>query len=318
MASPGSSAKSKPAQRYKFDATKSATQAGDGYGAIDIVVNVHTPRAFAEKRVPTDDDFRAKVRLKSPYHRGIAIEDYIAKMDRAGVERSFLIAVRCGDLRVRGSTEIPYEWVAEICAKYPHRFSGLAGLDPTRGIAGLKELDVAVKKNGFVGAHFYPHWFNEAPDSAVWYPYYARCAELDIPVMMQVGHCLVYQKDRRLPSIGRPMTLDRVAIHFPELKLIGIHLGYPWTEEMISVCWKHPNVYMAGDAYAPKHWPAQAVHYANTYGQNKFLFGTDWSVVDPERAMMDMHELNFRPEPLKKILRNNAIDVFKLKDKKAK
>ena len=316
MASSGSSTKSKPPQRYKFDATKSA--AGDGYGAIDIVVNVTTPRAFAEKRIPTDDDFRAKVRLKSPYRRGITIKDYIAKMDRAGVERSFLLAVRCGDLRVRGSTEIPYEWVAEVCAKYPHRFSGLAGLDPTRGMAGLKELDVAVKKYGFVGAHFYPHWFNEAPDSAVWYPYYARCAELDIPVMMQVGHCLVYQKDRRLPSIGRPMTLDRVAIHFPELKLIGIHLGYPWTDEMISVCWKHPNVYMAGDAYAPKHWPAQAVHYANTYGQNKFLFGTDWSVVDPERAMKDMHELNFRPEPLKKILRNNAIDLFKLKDKKAK
>ena len=83
--------------------------------------------------------------------------------------------------------------------------------------------------------------------------------------MMQVGHCLVYQKDRRLPTVGRPMTLDRVAIDFPELTLIGIHLGYPWTEEMISVCYKHPNVYMAGDAYAPKHWGASAVHYANTY-----------------------------------------------------
>jgi hypothetical protein len=37
------------------------------------------------------------------------------------------------------------------------------------------------------------------------------------------------------------MTLDRVAIDFPELTLIGIHLGYPWTEEMISVCTKHPK-----------------------------------------------------------------------------
>ena len=59
-----------------------------------------------------------------------------------------------------------------------------------------------MKEYGFVGAHFYPHWFNEAPDSAVWYPYYARCAELNIPVMMQVGHCLVYQKDRRLERAG--------------------------------------------------------------------------------------------------------------------
>ncbi|MGE0315812.1 MAG: amidohydrolase family protein [Lautropia sp.] len=291
---------------YPFDPAKTRL----GYGAIDIVVNLYTPEAIAEKRIPTDDDFRSKVRLNAPDRMGVTIEQYLEKMDRAGIERSLLVATRCGDLRVKGSTEIPYEWVAEICAKYPDRFSGLAGLDPTRGIAGLKQLDVAVKTYGFVGAHFYPHWFDEAPDSAVWYPYYARCAELEVPIMMQVGHCLVYQKDRRLPNVAKPMTLDRVAAHFPELNLIGIHLGYPWTDEMISMCWKHPNVYMAGDAYAPKHWPAQAVHYANTYGQDKFLFGTDWSVIDPERAMDDIHALNFRPDPLRKIVRDNAIKLF--------
>lgn len=293
-----------------FDPARTRT----GYGAIDIVVNVFTPEAFAEGRIPTDDRFRAQVRTRQEERRGVPIEDYIRKMDRAGIERSFLIAVRCGDLRVKGSVEIPYEWVRDICAKHPARFSGLAGIDPTRGIAGLKELDVAIKEYGFVGAHLYPHWFGEAPDAAIYYPYYARCAELGVPIMMQVGHCLVYQTDRRLPSVGRPMTLDRVAIHFPELTLIGIHLGYPWTDEMISCCWKHPNVYMAGDAYAPKHWPPQAVHYANTYGQDKFLFGTDWAVIDPERAMEEMHVLNFRPDPLKKILRNNAIRIFNLKD----
>ena len=290
------------------------TSARTGYGAIDIVVNVFTPEAFAEGRIPTDSRFREQVRTKQDDRLGVSIEDYLRKMDRAGIERSFLIAVRCGDLRVKGSVEIPYEWVRDICAKYPDRFYGLAGIDPTRGIKGLKELDVAIKEYGFVGGHLYPHWFSEAPDSAIYYPYYARCAELGVPIMMQVGHCLVYQQDRRLPSVGRPITLDKVAIHFPELTIIGIHLGYPWTDEMISCCTKHSNVYMAGDAYAPKHWPPQAVHYANTYGQDKFLFGTDWSVIDPERAMKEMHDLDFRPESLKKILRNNAIRIFNLPD----
>ncbi len=301
-----------PRPSRAFDPTKTRL----GYGAIDIVVNVYTPEAFAEGRIPTDDGFREKVGVKQPYRRGVTLEQYLEKMDRAGIERSLLVAVRCGDLRVKGSTEIPYEWVANMCAKYPDRLSGLAGIDPTRGIAGLRELDKAVHEYGFVGAHLYPHWFGEAPDCAIYYPYYARCAELGIPLMMQVGHCLVYQKDRRLPSVGRPMTLDRVAMHFPELTLIGIHLGYPWTDEMISCCWKHPNIYMAGDAYAPKHWPAQAVHYANTYGQNKFLFGTDWAVIDPERAMDDILNLDFRPEPLRKIMRDNAIRIFKLDEVK--
>jgi len=294
---------------YPFDPARTRS----GYGAIDIVVNMYTPDIIAEGRVPTDENFRDKVRIEHGHRRGLTLEQYIEKMDRAGIERSFLVAVRCGDLRIRGSTEIPYEMVHAAVQRYPHRFCGLAGVDPTRGIAGLKELDVAVKEYGFVGAHLYPHWFGQAPDAAIYYPYYARCAELGIPIMMQVGHCLVYQKDRRLPSVGRPITLDRVAIDFPELTLIGIHLGYPWTEEMISVCTKHPNVYMAGDAYAPKHWGASAVHFANTFGQDKFMFGTDWWVIDPERAVEEVHDLNFREEPLRKIMRANALRVFNIK-----
>ena len=45
-----------------------------------------------------------------------------------------------------------------------------------------------------------------APDAAPFYPYYARCAELGIPLMLQVGHCLLYSRDRRLPSVGRPIA----------------------------------------------------------------------------------------------------------------
>lgn len=74
---------------------------------------------------------------------------------------------------------------------------------------------MAVKEYGFVGAHYYPHWFGIAPDAALMYPYYARCCELDIPIMMQMGNCLIYQRDRRLPTIAQPIMLDRVAIDFP-------------------------------------------------------------------------------------------------------
>jgi predicted TIM-barrel fold metal-dependent hydrolase len=179
----------------------------------------------------------------------------------------------------------------------------------------LYELERAVKEFGFIGAHYYPHWFDIPPDHPYIFPVYAKCIELDIPIMMQVGHSLIYQKDRRLPSVGRPITLDRVAIHFPELRLIGMHLGVPWTQEMISMAWKHENIYIGGDAYAPKHWPPEIVHYANTYGQDKFMFGTDWTVVDPVRAVEDVKMLNFRPGPLQKIMRDNAMRVFKLKDR---
>ncbi len=281
-------------------------------GAIDIVCNLFTPEEVARGQTGLDEAFKAQVRMPEDMRGGVTIDRYLGKMDRAGIERSLLIAVRAGDINVRGSFEIPYERVNEICRRHPARFSGLAGIDPFRGMQGLRDLERAVREFGFVGAHLYPHWCELAPDHAKYYPYYAKCCELNIPIMMQVGHNLVYSRQRRLPSVGRPICLDRVAIDFPELRIIGIHIGVPWTDEMISMCWKHENVYMAGDAYAPKHWPSSFVHYANTYGREKVLFGTDWPVIDPERAVAEIDGLGLREDSQRLLMRDNALRVFDL------
>lgn len=279
-------------------------------GYIDIVCNLYDPESVRKGQTGIDSGFKKQIRMDRKLWGGIRVSDYLKKMDRAGIERSLLIAVRAGDLNVAGSFELPYERVARICAKYPDRFSGLAGIDPYRGMQGIRDLVYGVEELGFVGAHLYPHWFGLAPDHAKYYPYYSKCCELDIPIMMQIGHNLVYSRERRLPSVGRPITLDQVAIDFPELKLIGIHIGVPWTEEAISMAWKHDNIYLAGDAYAPKHWPKPFVHYANTYGSHKVLFGTDWPVIDPERAVNEIAALGMRPESHRRMMRDNALAVF--------
>ena len=268
-------------------------------GIIDIVVNLFTPQEVEKKQTGLDEDFKEQVRMPKEMRGGVTIDHYLDKMDLAGIERSLLIAVRAGDIRVPESFEIPYSRVYKISQEHPERFSGLAGIDPFRGMAGLKDLEEAVNDMGFVGAHLYPHWCELPPDLAKYYPYYAKCCELDIPIMMQVGHNLIYSRIRRLPSVGKPIYLDQVAIDFPELKLIGIHIGIPWTEEMISMCWKHENVFPAGDAYAPKYWPEAFVHYANSYGRNKVMFGTDWPVIDPIRAVKEVEDLGFREEAKK-------------------
>lgn len=279
-------------------------------GYIDIVCNLYTPRVVAEGRDGLDAGFKSKVRMPRAIWNGVTVEDYLKKMDRAGIEHSFLIAVRAGDLRVQGSFEVPCEYVTEVCNAYPGRFSGIAGIDPTRGMMGLRELEAAITEFGFIGAHWYPHWFNMAPDAAQVYPYYSKCCELDIPIMLQVGQNLIYSRDRRLLSVARPITLDAVACDFPELKLIGIHIGIPWVDEMIAMCWKHENVFIGSDAHAPKHWPQQFIHYANTYGKEKVLFGTDWPVVDPERAVREAGELGFSGESFSLLMRDNAQRVF--------
>jgi len=279
-------------------------------GAIDIVVNIWTAQALANR--PDRADFYKKMRVPSELYEGISLETMLQRMDDAGIERAMLIAAKVGDRHHPYCYHVPYDLVKEAVAQYPNRFYALAGLDPTEGMNGVRALEKAVKEDGFIGAHFYPHWFELAPDHARWYPFYAKCVELDIPIQLQVGQSMIY--DARYPrrSVGRPITLDNVACDFPELKIIGIHVGIPWTDEMIAMAWKHPNVYIGCDAHSPQYWPESFVKYINSYGQDKVMFGTDFPILRFDRTVQEIKVLNIRPGPLKKLMRDNANRLYKL------
>ena len=280
--------------------------------AIDCVVNPITPEIMQLRPAWSKAFWHGKIGRDASISEGLDLPAMLALMDSAGIERSVLVATKTGQLGLPGSWHLPYEIVARAVQQYPNRFSALAGLDPTEGMAGVRAFERAVREDGFVGAHFYPHWFELAPDHARWYPFYAKCVELDVPVQLQVGQSLVYDPARRLRSVGRPITLDNVACDFPELKLVGIHVGIPWTDEMIAMAWKHPNVYIGCDAHSPRYWPASFVQYINSYGQNKVLFGTDYPVLDFERTRAEIEALGLKPEVLVKLLRDNARALYKL------
>jgi len=282
--------------------------------AIDAVCNLHTTDIVRQRPKWTTSFLSGKIGASPEIVHGVSPERLIEMMDEAGIQCAFLIATKAGPQWHPESWRLPYATVADMVQKYPDRFRGLAGIDPYEGMKGVRELERAVREYGFIGAHLYPHWFELPPDHAKYYPFYAKCCELDIPIQMQVGHCLRYSEERPLRSVGRPITLDTVACDFPELKLVGIHIGYPWTEEMISVAWKHPNVYIGSDAYAPRYWPESFVHFINTWGQDKVIFGTDFPVIAFDRARREIEQLNLRPESKRKFLRDNVIKLYKLHD----
>ena len=280
--------------------------------AIDTVVNPHTPE-IVEMRPDWSGKFHnQKFGQEETVLTGYTYEEMLRQMDAAGIEKSFLVANKTGQLGLPGSWHLPYEMVAEAVKQFPDRFYGLAGIDPTEGMAGTRALEKAVQDFGFIGAHAYPHWFELAPDHARWYPFYSKCVELDIPILLQVGQSLVYEPRRPLQSVGRPITLDPVACHFPELKLVGIHIGIPWADEMIAMAWKHENVYVIADAHAPKYWPESFIRYIDSYGRHKVMFGTDFPVLSFQRYREEVDRLGLRPESYQAFLRDNAIRVFGL------
>ena len=280
--------------------------------AIDAVVNIWTAEALSHRPDWKDGFFVGKVKSKDPMP-GVPLDVMLDQMAEAGIERGFLVAARTGRLGLPGSYHMPYEVVARACEQFPGRFYGLAGIDPTQGMDGVRAFEDAVRNMGFIGAHVYPHWFDLPPDHAKYYPFYAKCVELGVPIQMQVGQSMVYTKEAPMRSVGRPILLDGIACDFPELKLIGIHVGIPWTDEMIAMAWKHENVFIGSDAHSPKYWPEAFVKYINSYGQDKVLFGTDFPVRGFKRTMDEVLALNLRPDPLRKFLRDNALRVYGIK-----
>ena len=280
--------------------------------AIDCVVNPITPEIMATRPAWSKTFWTQKIGRKPEDLVGLTHDKMIAAMDAAGIEKSFLLAVKIGRQGLPGSWHLPYEVVADAVQKDPDRFYGLAGIDPTQGMQGVRDFERSVREYGFIGAHGYPHWFDLAPDHPRWYPFYAKCCELDVPIQLQVGQSLNYTSEQRLPSVGRPITLDAVACDLPELKLIGIHVGIPWTDEMIAMAWKHANVYIGTDAHRPSYWPESFIKYMNSYGQDKVIFGTDFPVLDFERTRADFEAIALKPEARRKVLRDNALRLYRL------
>ncbi len=288
---------------------ETGTMAG---GAIDIVVNPLTPRIMAARPAWTRNFHVQKIGRDARDVAAVPLEAMLAQMDAAGIERAFLVSCKLGQLGTQGAWHMPDEWIAEAVAAHPTRFHGLAGVDPTEGMDGVRRLERAVREFGFIGAHTYPHWFELPPNHARYYPFYAKCCELGVPIQMQVGQSLIYDPARRLRSVGRPILLDDIACDFPELKIVGIHIGIPWHDEMIAMAWKHPNVFIGTDAHSPRYWPASFVHYLNSYGREKVMFGTDFPVLGFGRTVREIAGLGLRPEVMRAMMRDNAMRVYGL------
>lgn len=277
--------------------------------ALDIVVNLWTQEITAHYP-PELDQFWDLIHILDMTKRGITVEEELRMMAEAGIDKGLLAATTGAPVGSNIFFEKPFEKIAAVCAQHPDRFKGIIGVNPSKIMTWVRKLEVAVKEYGFVGAHLYPHWFDAPPDDRMYYPFYAKCAELGVPIQIQVGHSAQWF----LRTVAQPITLDRVAIDFPELKIIGIHIGHPWTEEMISMAWKHPNVYIGTDAHLPKYWDASLIKFINSRGQDKVLFGTDWPVVDFKRAVEELDKLELREGPKRKLLVENAVRVYQLED----
>ena len=144
------------------------------------------------------------------------------------------------------------------------------------------------------------------PSDAVYYPLYAKCAELELPLCVNTG-----LPGPPIPGeVQNPIHLDRVCVRFPELKLCMIHGADPWWDVAIRLLIKYANLRIMTSAWSPKRLPDSLLHYMRTRGKNKVIFASDWPVLRQSRVVPEALALDLPPEVLDNYLYNNANDFF--------
>lgn len=278
-------------------------------GAIDVWCNPFTHEGIQHLFI---DNEEVHFMMGTQWGRtsnmvGYTPAEFVANMDRLGIEKVCLPALKQAFYRKnKMGADFSYDEIGRVAATHPDRIIALAGINPFERMEGVRRLEYAVKELGFKGAHVHPFGFGLDINAAEWFPFYAKCAELDIPVVFQVGHSAEFMPSR----CGRPILLDDIALYFPELRLIGGHTGWPWVEELIAMAWKHPNVYIAVSGHAPKYWDPKLVKFVNSRGIGKCVWGTDYPLILHEESLRQIDALNLKPHAKQALLHDTAAKVF--------
>lgn len=196
--------------------------------------------------------------------------------------------------------------VLEITTRYPDSFAGIASADLRNPVAAVRTFREYVTKHGFKGLRIV-QWLWELPCThPLYYPLYVACVDLNVPVCLQVG----LTGPLRSSETGRPLHIERIALDFPDLKIVCGHIGYPWQNEMIALATKFPNIYIDTSAYKPKRYPPELVSYMKAHGKHKVMFGTNYPMLTPEACLRELDILDLDEETAELFLYKNASRVF--------
>jgi hypothetical protein len=283
-----------------------------GIGIIDLMLGIPSPerrpryeflRPLLRDRESLESfEFPVEYLFKDAPKSGRG-DDYLKytleQMDQWGIERA-LIGVEADD-----------ETSRQALRQHPDRFFGACSVDPNQGVPALRHIRRMRDELGIKAVSAFPAGcVPQVPiNDKRFYPVYATCVELSLPICVCVG-----VPGPRVPMLCQHVELvDEVCWFFPELVFVMRHGAEPWTELAVKLLLKWPNLYYSTSAFAPKHYPKAIVDYANTRGADKVMYAGYFPMgLSLERIFGEMPQVPFRDHVWPKFLRENALRVFRL------
>jgi predicted TIM-barrel fold metal-dependent hydrolase len=256
------------------------------------------------KQQPTQEAVRARVEAAAQ-----PLDAVMAAIDAAGIGRTLITGF--DEASTARKTFVPNEIVAAIAARHPDRFLPFAGADIMRGREALCDFERWVRERGFRGLSLRPFMIGLPADDRHYYPFYAKCVELGVPLSI---HTSANWTTGAINDLGHPRHLDPVARDFPELRIIMSHAGYPWVLEAVLLAWKYEHVYLELAAHRPRYLAEAGTGWDPLlrFGQStiadKVLFGTGWFLLGrpPAAILEEFRALPVKPAVMERWLSGNA------------
>jgi uncharacterized protein len=260
---------------------------------VDGWVNL-IPEGFAAQWLAQDSQRGVVELFGADAATGPSVEGLLAAMDGAGIDVAVLTSGLASPERAhRAGGQAAEDFIA-LAEAYPGRFVVAATVDragrPTRNCARIRDLAehplvALVRVTPLVEQYELNH--------RLYYPVYAACEELGLPVSINVGVPGPQVRSR----CQDPVLLEDVLIDFPDLTVIGAHMGHPYEALLIQYMLKWPRLHLMTSAYLATYMDPALVRFMDSSrGRGRVLFASDHPVLPAGRAIEAARKLPLSEE----------------------
>lgn len=271
-----------------------------------MIIDIHAHPVFAG--MPVHPGVH---RLSQAYYNRRALEltlpDFVQELDRAGVDKVVFLTSSWKGQPVRERNEA----TADLIHRYPERFIGFGSFDPNAGHEAVDDAEYAIKGLGLVGVKTIAQNVEVFYNDPRYYPVYEKVQELGVPILFHTGPSFLQTRTK----FGDLITLDDVALDFPNMKMILAHMGMQGFMDAHSLLVRHPNVY-ADLSFWPLHPSYRSLIPWSLFEETvpgKILLGSDFPVGQtPNEAIEAVQGLPVSDNFKTQILGENAARLLGL------
>ena len=259
------------------------------------IADAHThifPTKIAAKAAKSIGDF-----YETEMFADASVKNLLAAGDKIGVSK-YLV---CSSAVTPEQAFNINEFIAEECRKEP-KFLGFATLHPL--MPDYKEEIAHAKSLGLRGVKIHSDFQKVDIDNPQSIDFYREIAKNNLPVLFHMG-------DNRY-DYSSPDRLKTLMRKVPDLVVFAAHFGGYRCWDRVAALEPNENLYFDTSSALTVIDKNMALGLIEKFGVDKFFFGTDFPMWNPEEEIERFYSLGLSKSENEKILYNNFAKVFNL------